>query len=138
MATDCIEWPRARTRAGYGVKWDGSRTRYVHRLAYEEAHGVTLTSHDFVCHSCDNPSCYNIEHLFLGDYQKNSADKVAKNRQAREFNLPHTKLSDEDIVEIISSLERGERNKDIAARFGVHQSHVSKIVARTRRVVREG
>jgi hypothetical protein len=35
-----------------------------------------------VCHRCDNPTCINPKHLFIGTHRDNVIDKVRKNRQA--------------------------------------------------------
>ena len=134
MATDCVEWHRAKTRAGYGVRWDRDRVKYVHRITMEQHLGRDLASGEVVMHSCDNPSCYNIEHLSLGTTADNVADMHNKGRNAKGFMLPHTKLSERDVARIRALRKSGARNKDVAALFNVHQSHVSKITADTRRI----
>ena len=138
--SDCIEWQGGKSRGGYGVKWDASarKTRYVHRVAYEEAHGITLGPRDFICHRCDNPACYNIDHLFLGDNSANVADMVSKGRQARGFRKPNTRLTDDDVKAIRIRRANGDRVRDIAADYRIHSSHVSKIAAGTRRPDLEG
>ena len=140
MADDCIEWPRARTKSGYGVKWSGAekRVRYVHRTIFEQVHRVQLTRSDFICHTCDKPSCINVRHLFLGDNSANVADMVTKGRHARGFAKPNTRLTDDDVATIRRRRSSGDRVCDIARDFAVHQSHVSKIVAGTRRPDVEG
>lgn len=58
------------------------KSELVHRMAYQELVGE-LPSHMFVCPKCDNPSCLNPDHLFIGTNQDNINDKVAKNRQSK-------------------------------------------------------
>lgn len=83
--SDCDIWEGSKTQAGYGmiglgsVK-NGSRgTVYVHRLVWMQDHGHIDGSVD-VMHSCDTPSCINIEHLSAGTRDDNLKDMARKGR----------------------------------------------------------
>lgn len=78
--SSCIEWTGARHSSGYGVKRTPAGLRYVHRLAWEAAHGP-IPEGMFVCHHCDNPPCYLVDHLFLGTCADNTQDMLAKGRE---------------------------------------------------------
>jgi hypothetical protein len=80
-----------------------------------------------VCHSCDVRCCVNPEHLFLGTPAANSADMVAKGRQARGEMNGQAKLKPEDV----SAILRDERPQQrIAEDYGISQPAVWAIKAR--------
>lgn len=61
---------------------------YAHRFAWMLANGVDeFPKGHIVCHSCDAPLCINPAHLFLGTHKENTADMLAKHRQAGQFKV---------------------------------------------------
>lgn len=116
--------------SGYGqVNRDG-RAAYAHRVAWELAHGPAGDA--YVLHRCDNRKCVNPEHLFLGSFDDNMADMVAKGRQAHGTRNMHAKLTEADVLAIRAS---GLKQREIAEQFGVQQSLVSMI--RSKRIWRQ-
>ena len=92
-----------------------------------------------VLHRCDVPACVNPDHLFLGTQADNMADMFAKGRgkhvvprDNRGARNPMAKLSDATVAEI-RSLIRTASQREIAGRYGLHQSQVSRIANGRRR-----
>lgn len=82
----CWIWKQRKYRDGYGQIPNPFRHHGFtksHRLAWFLWHGDPGASH--VLHRCDNRSCCNPEHLFLGTLQDNTADMIAKGRNWRPF-----------------------------------------------------
>lgn len=76
---DCLEWTAARSDGSYGRFNLGYTWYAAHRFSYYLATGKDPAKLR-VCHSCDNPCCVNIDHLFLGTMSDNNKDCVRKKR----------------------------------------------------------
>ena len=131
----CWNWTAAKSSQGYGRFRLNGKLESPHVLSYRLHNGDYDSSKD-VCHSCDNPSCVNPDHLFLGSRSDNMKDCVRKGRFAinkptlgRTNELsPATKFSDKDVALIRELYSRGLRQVDIAEIVGCSQSQVSVIV----------
>ena len=85
---DCVEWKYAKTDRGYGNFKLNGKTRSVHRFVFGLYHGYLPR---VVMHTCDNPACYNIEHLKGGTHKDNTQDMIRKGRRvdSRGANNPN-------------------------------------------------
>lgn len=91
---ECWVWQGARSPKGYGrfatKVANGWRLRRAHRVSYE--HFVGPINELLVCHHCDNPSCVNPGHLFLGTAKDNAQDASRKGRVHKGgANVPWTR-----------------------------------------------
>jgi hypothetical protein len=138
-AIECWEWRGARYRNGYGFLFAGplypTRARFVkaHRLSWEIANGE-VPEGLCVLHHCDNPSCVNPAHLYVGTRRDNARDRAVRKRgkeqRQRGEQNDNSKLVEADVREIIAALERGETQISVAAQFGIKQPQVSRIARR--------
>ena len=124
----CWIWMAGKTSAGYGTMCRHKKRLYAHRISYE-LHCGKIPKGKHVLHKCDNPSCVNPEHLFLGNPLINAHDKIRKGRQ------PGAKacLTDKEIAEIRKLSFEGSSNKKIAELFNVSQPYVSRVINFKRR-----
>ena len=83
----CWEWTGLKYPSGYGRFCK----KYAHRFSYE-IHKGEIYNNLKVCHSCDNPSCVNPEHLWLGTQKDNVQDRDKKGRGIGGDNQPSLKL----------------------------------------------
>ena len=118
----CLEFTGAKTPKGYGVFGTGGKLFYVHRVACFRAHGDITGL--MACHSCDNPSCAEGNHLFKGTAQQNTDDMIAKGRMVRGENSPWAKVTESQVREIRAS---PLSLRLAGAAFGISPSHVSRI-----------
>lgn len=95
----CWEWTGYKDLRGYGrVSWH-NRPRFAHRVIFQELRSEELTPDQFLCHHCDNPSCVNPDHLFVGTSADNLRDMRLKGRSARGEKHRAAKLTERDVIE---------------------------------------
>ena len=118
----CWEWiSAARHPFGYGRMTAGRGVNLkAHQIAWALENG-TIPDGAFVCHSCDNPSCCNHNHLFLGSQKDNMGDAKAKGRMSKPplhkgETHPKSKLTNAEVVAIIADKSSA---KLLAAKYGV-------------------
>lgn len=76
--TGCWEWTGF-TSKGYGKFFHQSKARLASRVIWEWINGE-IPEGLYICHSCDNPKCVNVEYLFLGTPRDNVVDMYKKGR----------------------------------------------------------
>ncbi len=136
---DCWEWTAALNGMGYGVIGIGRSKDGIeraHRLSYCWANGLTIAELGelFVLHHCDNRSCVNPRHLYLGTAKQNTRDMLdrGRHRTRRGSANPFAKLTEWQVQRIrqehnpVRGYGRGYRA--LAKKYGVNRTTISRIV----------
>lgn len=125
----CWIWQLSKDKDGYGVI-SKARGERAHRLAYDTFIGPRHGKH--VLHTCDNPSCCNPAHLYLGTQKDNNRDRIARQRFVGE-NHPTAKYSDAQIQQVAVLYEQGLTQIEISRKLGMSPSQVSGVLRGQRR-----
>lgn len=123
----CWDWCGHKSPRGYGTFWSGEKNFRAHRWSYMKVNGP-ITSDQFVCHCCDNPSCVRPSHLWLGDPSTNAKDMAAKHRSIYGEKHRSAKLTAAKVQDIRRRAAGGEYHRVLAKEFGVTRQQVSQIV----------
>lgn len=131
--TSCWNWTGLKNETGYGQIKVGSRRVRVHRLVAHLKGILDIKGELEACHTCDNPSCFNPDHLFAASHRENMQDRAAKGRYAgisRGEAQGSSKLTEDQVRQIRIRAEAGEMNTEIARAFSVAPSTIGGIVKR--------
>lgn len=132
LPSGCIEWLAYRMPNGYGtIREAGKNSRHLlaHRAAWQLAKGEIPAGMN-VLHRCDNPSCVNVDHLFLGTQADNVSDMISKGRQPWKERTPWQKLDEADAIRIAELRADGYTQQKIADLFKVSRPLISLLLAR--------
>ena len=102
----------------------------AHRYSYEIYNG-DIPKGMCVCHSCDNPSCVNPKHLWLGTTKQNIQDCLKKGRgnRAKGEKNGTSKLNKKQVDKIRKMFSSGKyMQKELGVKFSVSKGLISQIV----------
>jgi len=129
----CWVWLSTKNAQGYGrfsIQVGPYKQRWysAHRLVWEWKHG----SEPELCvlHRCDNPSCVNPAHLFLGTHKDNAADRDAKRRRRAPKGTLNgmARLTEADARAIRRTYVPGRTDcVALAKTYGVTPEHLKRI-----------
>lgn len=126
---ECWEWLASKgTTGGYGMFHIHYKMWRAHHVAWVLTFGpipVGLC----VLHHCDNRTCVNPYHLFLGTNADNITDAVQKGRLARGEQVGTSKLTEVQVLAIRELYAIGKwTQEELGDMFGVSQSNISLVV----------
>lgn len=129
---ECWPWTAARHKYGYGCFRIGKKWHRASRIAWELSTGKKPAQHLGVLHRCDNPSCCNPHHLFLGTQLDNVRDMAAKGRRVNHLGEDHGRsvLTTADVKIIRATPFRRGAFTELAERLGVAKNTIGDIYRR--------
>lgn len=130
----CWLWTKFKNQQGYGMTSKKTKRHTgAHRVAFELTFGA-IPDGQCVLHKCDNPSCVNPNHLFLGTRADNNEDKFKKGRQMRGEKHPNAKLTTNDVLAIRTFLQENHSMKiyqELGEKYGVTLQTIQRIYRKT-------
>lgn len=109
---------------GYKLVRAGNYEWYAHHFAHFMENGpVPLGT--VRRHTCDQPNCINPEHIIAGTHADNVADKVSKNRHCYGTKHYRSRLTEEQVYEILAS--QGKTYAELSQIYGVSRGGIHNI-----------
>lgn len=124
---ECLLWPFALNRKGYGVLTVNGVQLTAHRLMCREAHGDPRSISLHAAHLCGDPRCVNPRHLRWATAAENYADAIEHGTVKWGERHPNAKLTCEQVREARRRLSAGETTASIARRLNVNRETIGDI-----------
>lgn len=125
---DCIIWPFATARGGYGNFQHLGQRHYAHRYVCELKHGPAPSNTHEAAHGCGRSNCVNQRHISWKTPTENKMDCWLHGTQTKHRTGNMGKVTREQAAEI-RALKPTKTLKELAEQFGLSQSGVANICA---------
>jgi hypothetical protein len=138
----CWEWQAGTSLWGYGLfqmTTEGkTRGQRAHRIAWSLLNAQPIPPGLLGLHHCDNPPCCNPMHIHIGTHLDNSHDAVMRGRLkvprygqiVRGEKHWNSKLTENQVREIVQRHRRGELQSTIARDLGVSRPTINMVLQR--------
>ena len=102
----CWNWSGYKDKDGYGtitVKGKNGKNGPIraHRFSLM-VHGREVQNDDLVLHRCNNPSCVNPDHLYIGDHKQNMQDRIDFRGDWKGEKHFNAKITEETVMAILA------------------------------------
>jgi len=135
----CWEWTKyksGRKKFQYASIWINRKRMQASHISYE-MHKGNITQGLYVLHTCDNPSCVNPDHLYLGTHQQNMDDMNDRGR-GNKNRWHFRKYLKKQCLEVIKLRDNGKMYREISEIVGIPESSCKYIYKNPHRLNKEG
>ena len=138
---ECIEWPFAKTRGGYGTYFEDRKGTTAHRAVLILKTGKDEPTKQ-AAHKCGNRGCVNPNCLYWATPKENAKDKIEHETEMLGTKNPQSKITAEIALAIARAQgsqaaiarELGVSRKIVrSVRSGLYWSHVTGISKKPKR-----
>lgn len=122
IRTGCWIWTGNFGIGGYGAMRFMGRMMKVHRLSMYAFSNMPFDCPELVLHRCDNPPCFNPEHLYRGDHKTNAKDAMERGQVKRGSAQGLAKFDEQIVKKIREEYRTGMTLKALGLKYGVSSS----------------
>ena len=127
---NCWGWTACKIKDGYGLIIVDNKVQLATHVLFYLRKGYWPPKGRTANHHCDNPSCLNPRHLYLGTMKSNMCDKYQRGRgnHPKGEQNSNSKLTEKKVRKIKRLYSGGVIQIELARRFGVNSGTISYIV----------
>ena len=129
----CWEWTASMRVRDYGGFVFYGENMLAHRASWI-IHNGDIPENMCVLHKCDNPTCVNPDHLFLGTQADNVTDMCVKGRKAifTGDNNSNSKLNTRNVLDIRKHWSAKKMTRiEMAEFFKVDITTINRVISRS-------
>lgn len=124
----CWEWTGSKNKHGYGEIRVNRKHLNASRGSWIAYKGE-IPKGMYVLHTCDNRSCTNPDHLFLGTPKDNMLDMIKKGRASfiKGDNCPWAKINSTIVIDILENLKKGVSTNELSKKYNISVKYIGEI-----------